>query len=116
MSHIVTVRTEVRDPTAVAPDRAVVRWEDRGIPQTREYSVTTLGTFPEARATFEPATAGLLDALAEASGTAAEDITRYALNCMQVTGTTHEIVAIDGRQLLIQGGFQFPFEGDLLVR
>ena len=39
---------------AIAPDRTIVRWEDRGIPQTREFAVPrieTLAPFPEPPAT-----------------------------------------------------------------
>ena len=52
---------EGRDDTpvvleAAAPGRTVVRWEDRGIPQTREYAVPELAglpPFPEPPADFE---------------------------------------------------------------
>jgi hypothetical protein len=101
---------------SIAPDRTVVRWDDRRIPQTRQYPVTAPDTFSEPPTAFEPATSGLLDALADASVTAAEDITRYALNCVQLKGKTGEIVATDGRQLLIQKDFHFPFESEVSVR
>ena len=104
---------------AAAPNRTVVRWEDRGIPQTREYAVPDLAglpPFPEPPATFETCPGGLLDALAEAVATTDEGSTRYALDCLQLKGDTGEVVATDGRQILIQGGFRFPWEGDLLVR
>ena len=50
---------------AVAPDRTIVRWEDRGIPQTREYAVPaleTLAPFPEPPARWQDSPPGLLDA------------------------------------------------------
>jgi hypothetical protein len=83
----------------VAPDRTVVRWEDRGIPQTRDCTVLPLdrlGPFPEPPATFATNPATLLDALAEAARTATDGSTRYALECLQLRGTPREIVATDG--------------------
>ena len=53
---------------AATPGRTTVRWDDRGIPQSREYAVPEVGSlpaFPEPPATFEECPAGLLDALAE---------------------------------------------------
>ena len=104
---------------AAAPGRTVVRWEDRGIPQTREYAVPDvagLPAFPQPPAVFETCPSGLLSALAEAVETTDEGSTRYALDCMQLKGDTGEVVATDGRQILIQGGFRFPWEGDMLIR
>lgn len=37
------------------------------------------------------------------------------LGCIQIRGKRGEIVATDGRQLLLQRGFEFPFEDDLLI-
>ena len=104
---------------AAAPGRTVARWEDRGIPRAKEYAVPDadgLPPFPALPVAFETCPAGLLDALAEAAATTDEGSTRYALDCIQFKGGTGEVVATDGRQILIQGGFQFPWDGDLLVR
>jgi hypothetical protein len=106
---------------AVAPDCTVVRWEDRGIPQAREFTVpplATLAPFPEPPAHWQDSPPGLLAALAEASATASDDNTRYALSCLQLRarGEDHQVVATDGRQLLVQSGFRFPWSGDVLIR
>ena len=104
---------------AVAPDRTVVRWEDRGIPQCREYAVTppeALAAFPEPPRSWTDLPGAVLDALAEATATGSDDSTRYALNCLQLGGASRQVVATDGRQLLVQGGFGFPWTGDVLVR
>jgi len=104
---------------AVGPGRTVARWEDRGIPRSKEYTAPDpagLPPFPGQPASFEACPGGLLDALAEASATTDEGSTRYALDCIQLKGATGEVVATDGRQILIQGGFTFPWDGDLLVR
>ena len=104
---------------AIEPDRTVVRWTDRGIPQTREYTVPALDAladFPESPRSWSEIPAGLLDALAEAASTCCADSTRYALNSILLRASTGEIVATDGHQILIQGGFEFPFTGDVLVK
>src|SRR6185312_15247146 len=93
---------------AVRPEATVVRWEDHGIPQTREYAVPTLeslAAFPDPPEKFDTAPGELLDVLAEATRTCPESSTRYTLECIQLRGNAHEIVATDGHQLLIQGGF-----------
>jgi hypothetical protein len=106
---------------AAAPGRTVARWEDRGIPRACEYLVPTIGSlapFPTPPAELVPADAGLLAALAEAAATAADATARYALDCilLRAAGEAHEVVATDGRQLLVHGGFRLPWAGDVLVR
>ena len=104
---------------AAAPDRTVVRWEDRAIPQSREYDVTPVervGQVPELPATWATSPAELLTALAEATETGILDSTRYALNCVQLQGSRNQVVATDGRQLLVRTGFRFPWPGDLLIK
>ena len=60
--------------------------------------------------------AGLIDALAEAIETGTPDSTRYALECIQLQGARGEIVATDGRQLLVRSGYSFPWADDLLIK
>ena len=114
---------EGRDETPVAIEsvgpRAVrARWTDRGVPASREYDVPDIGSpadFPDPPDSWHEAAPALLDALAEASATAGEDSARYALGCIQLRGGRGEVAATDGRQLLVLGGFHFPWPGDLLV-
>jgi len=104
---------------AAGPGHTVARWQEGGIPLSREYAApdaSGLPPFPGQSASFEACPAGLLDALAEATLTTDEGSTRYALDCIQLKGAAGEVVATDGRQILIQGGFRFPWDGDLLVR
>jgi hypothetical protein len=75
-----------------------------------------LATFPESPASWESGPPGLLDSLAEATATGADEGTRYALNCLQLRGDTGEVAATDGRQLLVARGVPFPWTGDVLVR
>jgi hypothetical protein len=116
---------EGRDETTVtleaaAPDRTVARWHDRGIPQSREFEVVPLERltpFPELPDQCSDAPAGLLDALAEASAVACHGSTRYALGCDQIPDRDggHQVIATDDCQLLVQGGFALPWQGDVLV-
>ncbi len=105
---------------SAAPDRTVVRWEDRGIPQSRDYSLITpvdrLEPMPAPPATWASNPVELLDALAEATETGTPDSTRYALDMIQVQGGRGQIVATDGRQLLVRSGYRFPWTDDLLIK
>ncbi len=103
---------------AATPDRTVARWSDRGIPQAREYAVPaidSLGQFPSPPTAWTEMAPGLLDALAEATDTSADDSTRYALGCLQLRGDSGSIAATDGRQVLIRAGFAFPWDGEVLI-
>ncbi len=105
---------------AAAPDRTVVRWDDRGIPQSREYSLITpvdrIEPMPAPPASSSPNPAGVLDTLAEAAETGTPDSNRYALECIQLRGGRGEVVATDGRQLLVRSGHIFPWADDMLIR
>jgi hypothetical protein len=104
---------------SVEPDKTIVRWHDRIVPRTKQYDVRALGyigPFPATAADWTPTAADLLTALTEACETCTDDTPRYALNCVQLRGTVHQVVATDGHQLLIRGGFGFPWDGDLLIR
>ena len=106
---------------SIAPDRTVARWTDRGIPQIREYPVPNRpqpGAFPKLPGEWSEVPGDLLDALAAATATTTADSTRYALDCLLLRAGSagHEVVATDGHQVLIHGGFAFPWEGDVLVR
>ncbi len=104
---------------SAAPDRTVVRWEDRGIPQSREYNLVTpvdrLEPMPALPATWVSNPGELLDALAEATETTIADSPRYSLECIQLQGRG-QIVATDGRQLLVRSSFHFPWSEDLLIK
>ncbi len=106
---------------ALSSDRTIARWTDRGIPQAREYpvdSVDSLVPFPLTPTSWSEVPGTFLDALAEASSTTEDDNKRYALECVQIRERdgAHEVVATDGRQLFLQGGFALPWSGDMLIR
>jgi hypothetical protein len=60
--------------------------------------------------------AELLAALAEATGTGDPGSPRYDLGCIQLQGTRGQIVATDGRQALVRSGFNFLWDGALLIQ
>jgi hypothetical protein len=104
---------------AVELDKTTFRWLDRGVPRTKQYDVRALGysgPFPATAADWTPTSADLLTSVSEACETCTDDTPRYALDCVHLRGTVHQVVATDGHQLLIQGGFGFPWDGDLLIR
>jgi hypothetical protein len=80
--------------------------------------VDGLAPFPDPPASWSEGPAALLDALAEAARTGSAGSTRYALDCIQLKAAEggHEVAATDGQQLLIQGSFSLPWEGEVLVR
>jgi len=53
--------------------------------------------------------------MTEAARTAAKDNGRFALTRVLLRGKAGQIVATDGKQLLVQGGFGFPWSDDVLV-
>src|SRR5439155_13849816 len=88
----------------------------RGVPHARAYDAPAapdpLPDPPDAWAENPP---GLLAALDRACQTAANEPTRYALHRLQLRGGTGEVLASDAHQLLAEGGFRFPWDGDVLV-
>jgi hypothetical protein len=107
-------------PVTVRPlpgGRVEARWEQAGVPHARDYDPGKAAPppFPEWP---EGATANgpeLLAALDQAMRTADSCTGRYALSRVLLRGGKGEVVATDGRQLLIQGGFTFPFADEVLV-
>src|SRR5262249_58733787 len=67
------------------------------------------------RVRFRPMSAGFLVALSDASETAAREPSRFAVTRVLLRGSAGQLVATDGRRLLIQSGFPFPWPGDVLV-
>jgi hypothetical protein len=98
--------------------RVMAQWRDGSVPQLVQYeAVEPPGTeaFPELPQTLTENPSSLLAAMHDAAETADPDSIRYALGCVQLQGTSGRIVATDGRQLLVQSGFAFPWEGEILV-
>jgi hypothetical protein len=95
-----------------------VRWTDRGVAKEQAFETLIFDdqppvpSWPERWETSEPR---LISALRDAMATRDADSTRFALGCIQVRGTDGEIAATDSRQLLIQRGFRFPWQEELLL-
>ncbi len=106
----------VLEETGVGRGRA--RWQEAGAARAAEFPTVPpdrVPSFPEEPAAPTPVAAGFLAALGEAARTTAERGGRLALARVQLRGGRGEVVATDGRQLLVQGGFPLPWEGDVLV-
>jgi len=107
---LVTIRTD-------DSGRIVASWDDRGVPQHRDYDVPKtapeMPTGPNEWATNDHK---LLAALRDAKATAEESSTRYSLDCLQLKGSTGTIASTDSHQLLLQSGFQFPWQDEVLMR
>lgn len=93
----------------------VSEWTDAGIPQVARFTIAEpeeLLSMPDAMQANGPE---LLSALRDAVETADRESTRYALNCLRLRGHDGQIAATDGRQLLLQDGFTFPWDDEVLV-
>lgn len=94
------------------------RWTDGGVPRVIEIATVTPDSVPEfpivpKRFTAQPAE--FLCALDEAARTTARESGRLALSRILLRGRNGELVGTDGKQLLVQRGFDFPWQEDLLV-
>ncbi len=94
-----------------------VRWDHASIPQVRDFPqrespTTPFPAWPKRDSANNPS---LLKALDDAMQIPTGDSGRLALTCIQLRGDKGDVVATDGRQLLIQGGFQFPWREALLL-
>jgi hypothetical protein len=74
---------------------------EREWPADPEHLISVPSTFPQA--------------LHEAGRTAARESGKYAFHGVQIRGKAGQIIATDGKQALVQGGFTLPFKEDLLV-
>lgn len=91
-----------------------VRWMEAGIPQSVDFDTVEPAKIPPLP-TFQPVDARFLPAMADACATTEADSTRYALHCVRLRGSDGQIAATDGRQALIQTGFEFPWDDEVLV-
>jgi hypothetical protein len=94
------------------------RWSEGGAPRTarlRALPPDRVPEFPQPPKDFVPVSPDFLVALAEASLVAAGSSVRVAMTRVQLRGRAGEVVATDGRQLLVQGGFRLPWKDDVLV-
>ena len=95
----------------------VAEWTDGGVPQRRTYDTANFATdaLPTPKKFENFADTSILSALETASQCAAREETRYALATVQLRGDQGQIVATDGKQAVILGGFEFPWTENLLI-
>jgi hypothetical protein len=97
-------------------DREVItRWADAGIPQVIPFQRLEPAELPPMPVEMADSGADFLAAIQAACETTDPDSVRYALGCVQLRGSDGSITATDGRQLLIQRGFAFPWDDAVLV-
>lgn len=99
-------------------NRISAAWRDGSVPRLVAYDsprppdADKLPALPEMLRENPPS---LLKAFGEASDTADPGSARYALGCIRLRGEDGSLAATDGRQLLLQHGFHFPWTDDVLV-
>jgi hypothetical protein len=101
-----------------AAGKGVARWSERTVPRILEFSTVTpesLPAFPKVPAKQVTMPDDFLAALDAAVRTTAREGVRFALTRVLLRGKSGEMLATDGRQLLVQGGFDFPWQEDVLV-
>ncbi len=98
-------------------EKVTVSWRDGSVPQLLQYDQPTVRSehWPPTPEQFTENPPRLLRALADAGATTDPDSSRYALGCIQLRGDHGKVVATDGRQLLVEDGFEFPWDGDVLL-
>jgi hypothetical protein len=104
--------------TAIGPGRGEARWADRDGEHVRPLPTVEpdrVGLLPEPAGRTASLSASFLGAFGEAVRTAARDGGRFALTRILIRGRVGQVVATDGKQLLVQGGFVFPWADDVLV-
>jgi hypothetical protein len=99
-------------------DKIVAAWTDRCIPQLIDYQTAApkdVPTFPEPPETLTENVPGLWHALHEASQVTDKESSRYALGYIQLRASDGRVAAMDGRQIYVQSGFQFPWQNEVLI-
>ena len=98
--------------------RVTAQWRDGNVPQIIQYEIgerADADKFPGVPDALTENPPHLLRALVDAGESCDPDSVRFALGHLQLRGPQGSIGATDGRQLLVQSGFTFPWEGDVLV-
>jgi hypothetical protein len=100
-------------------NRVLVSWTDGGVPQQAQYEAKSSSKalpFPNLPEQFAEISADVWPALGHARETTDRESTRFSLTHIQLRGgTKQQIVTTDGRQVLFQSGFQFPWTDDVLI-
>jgi hypothetical protein len=101
------------------PDgRGRASWSEDGVPRVIEFDQPQpdrAPKLPELPARLSPMPNDFTRLLGDAVQTTAREGTRFGVTRVQMRGKAGELVATDGRQLLVQGGVPLPWKDDLLV-
>ncbi|MCY2988244.1 MAG: hypothetical protein NTY19_10340 [Planctomycetota bacterium] len=96
----------------------IATWHDASVPVVMRYTppdAAELADFPAPPESMTDNPASLLTALRDASETAEAASIRFALDHLEMCGDSGTICATDSRQVLVQTGFRFPWQGKVLV-
>jgi hypothetical protein len=101
----------------VAPGKGMAHWSEAGVDRNVPFvsKMPEAVSFPDLPRKLVSPGEGFLVALSEAVQTAARESGRHALSRLMLRGGSGEIVATDGRQMLVQSGFTFAWKEDLLI-
>ncbi len=106
------------EPVQVACEgksQVVASWKNGKQAQTLRYEMPKIQALPARSKSTSTSGPGMLQSLRDAAETTSREAVRFAIDNLQLQGKTGKIVATDGRQLLIQTGFELPWEDNLLV-
>ena len=96
----------------------IATWQDTSVPVVMRYSppdAAEPGDFPTPPDSMTDNPTALVTALRDASETAEPASIRFALDHLELCGDSGTISATDSRQVLVQTGFGFPWQGKVLV-
>ena len=101
----------------LADETVVLRWDNHSIPQSFQLDAKKLHAAPAPALpeTWMSNPPRLLTALSDAMKIVPTDATRFAINCVHLRPNGGRIAATDSHQLLIEFGFAFHGEGDVLI-
>ncbi|MCA9124935.1 MAG: hypothetical protein H6822_24520 [Planctomycetaceae bacterium] len=100
---------------ATGGNEVLATWNDNSVPQMVRYAMPEVPCpFPDIPASLTDNPPELAMSLHDTMQTAAPESTRYALQCVQLRGSG-TIVATDGSQMLLETGFDFPWDEDLMI-
>jgi hypothetical protein len=101
-----------------SPTHGEARWSETGEERTIAFPVVDPDErppFPKPAGEVVTLLPGFLAAMAEAARTTAREAVRFAFTRILFCGKTGQVVATDGKHLLIQDGFRFPWADGALV-
>jgi hypothetical protein len=99
------------------PFKGRASWQEADAPVAIDFDTADPGSLPPPPTSIPGAvemSPDFLPALAEASRTASREVGRRSLSQVLLR-RDGSVIGTDGRQLLVQGGFSFPWDEDLLV-